>query len=229
MALSDQFQQILGRQPTRAESDFFNKFIKEGDLSEYEIGNILGSSQEAQQSRLRQQGAEYERLLAAGGEDVTRRVLGETADIARGDIARRGLSDSSSFGGQLTRAGQDIAQNLAAQRQSMLADFYGRGFDEQRETARELGGGVLERGYGLGDERRRFGQEMQLANLAYQRRQDLYGQYLGQQRTGQRQSFFGGLGGGLLGAGLGFAAGGPGGAYLGSGIGSRIGSGFGGF
>lgn len=141
MALQDQFTRLLGREPRQDELDFFKKFIDQGELTEFEVGQILQSTPEFQQTQLRTQGQELGQQLAQGDE----RILGRAADQIQSRFRRQGRAGSSGESAQFAQT----AGNLAAQRQQQLAGFFGQGLGGIRQLGVQQGLGAQERGFGV--------------------------------------------------------------------------------
>lgn len=214
--VADQYQSVLGRAPTSAESDYLNKFLQEGSLQPYELGQILQGSPEFQKTQLMKNGQQYSDLLGASDANI----LGKAGAQIQSQFAEQGRPVSSGQIGALAQAGQ----NLAQQRQSALASFYGNGLNQNQSLYAQGGQNALDRGYGIRDNQTQFSQNMALAN----QQNGFYQNYLNQANRIQRNQGLGsaiGGGLGLIGGGL---AGGPMGAAAGGGAGSRIGSGLGG-
>lgn len=160
--ISQQYQRVLGRDARSDELEFFKKFMKDNDLTSFEVGQILEGLPEAQEATVRRQGAEIEPMLAASDE----RILGRASDTIQGNFRRLGRPGSSGYAGAFAQAARD----LALSRQGELAQFYTGQLPQVREQAFGLGGQAQSRGFGLRDERR---------NRAYQiedfyRMQDSY-------------------------------------------------------
>ena len=208
--IADQFKRVLGRDPRGDELDFFLNFTKENDLTPYDVGQILGGSEEAQQSRLTQQTDQYSQTLGKYDDQV----LSKAQDQIRGDYARMGRPSSS--GATASFAG--AAQNLAMQRQNQLADFYGGGLQNIGSQYQATGGNALARGYGMRDEKRQRGYQIS----DYYTQQNDFNNYLkGQHVRNQQDAVLKaglGLGGGLIGPGLTSGMGGLGAASASSGL-----------
>ena len=189
MPIKEQFQSVLGRTPTADEEKFFQKFIDEQDLSAYEIGQILQSSPEAQQSRLKTQGAEYEGLLAQADE----RSLGQAQNSITQKMLGQGRQTSGSgYAGAYFSAARD----LASARQNKMADFYGSGMQNIGNTYSSQGQSALGQGYG----QRQAKQDRAWALEDYYRQQNDFNNYLRGQSTRNLQ-------GSLTNAGIGLGTG----------------------
>lgn len=198
MAYSDiaaQFQSILGRTPTQAEVDYLGKFITEGSLQAHEIGQILQSTPEFQNTQLQKNTQQFGETLR--GQDQG--ILDQAAATAQSRFAGLGRPVTSAMGAQVMQAGGQLAQS----RQSALASFYGQGLQNNAALSQMGGQGALDRGYGLRDERRQ--RQYQLEDM--NKYQDIYNSYLDRQGRAQRAGAIGQLGGMALGAGLGALAG----------------------
>lgn len=193
MALRETFKSILGRDPTEDENKFFQKFISDGQLQEYEIGQILGATPEAQQKLLDTQSGQYEQRLAQGDE----RMLGQAGDQITQRLLQQGRSAT---GSGYMGAYFSAARDLASARQNKLADFYGGGLQGVQQNYLSQGQGAQQRGYGLRDETRQ--REYALAD--YYRQQNDFNNYLKGQSTRNLQS-------GLMNAGIGLGVGALGG------------------
>lgn len=142
----DQFRQALGRDPREDEVQYFQNFIDNGDLSPNDLVNILGASEEGQKRSLTSYGKQYEDALGASDSAI----LGKAGAALQGQFTRMGRPSSSGYGNAFGGA----AQNLAMQRQSQLASFYGNGYQGIMGNTVSAGQGALNRGMGLRDERR---------------------------------------------------------------------------
>lgn len=216
MAIQDAFRRVLGREPRADEINFFKKFMDSGDLDEYEIGQILGATPEAQQALNTQQTGQYRDILAQTDEDT----LGRAGDALTSQFRKAGRSPSSSG---YVAAFADAARMLAVQRQQAVGQFAAGGLGNIQQAYAGQGAGAQERGYGQRDvkQNRAWGIE------DYYRQKSDYDNYLNQQNRLNRQRAFGQLGGAVIGAGLGGAIGGFGGARTGAQIGSQFGGIFG--
>lgn len=153
--INSQFQQILGRAATPDEQAFLNKFINEGSLQPQEIGQFLQSLPEYQDTLLNKNVAAYDQRLQA----ADTQALQQGADIAGAQATSRfaglGRPNSSALAAQVYGQTGQLSQGLAQRRQSALADFYGRGLQQNATLAGSQGQAALNRGYGLRDEGRR--------------------------------------------------------------------------
>lgn len=225
--INQQFQQILGRAPTGAESEYFQKFLNEGSIQAHEVGQILQSIPEFQQARLEKDTAAYGQKLQAGDEQIMQQGANIAGAQATSRFAGLGRPNSSALAASVFGQQGQLAGNLAQSRQSALASFYGQGLQNNAAMYQQGGQSALERGYGMRDETRQFNQQMQLARY----NADNYNNYLAQANKKARN----GAMGSMLGAGLGLAAGAAlaaptGGMSMGAGaaLGGGFGSNFGG-
>lgn len=234
--VKNQYQSVLGRSPTQAESDFLLKFMKDEDIGGAEIGQYLQGLPEFQGALLERTTAAYQQKLTEQDQATLQQGANIAGAQAQSRFAGLGRPQSSALAAQVYGQTGALAGDLATRRQSALADFYGRGLGQVSGLQQGYGQGAIERAYGLGDERRRFQQEQSLANVMYQRQKEMYGDQMNRQSRAQRQSFMGGLGGAALGVGAGALLAAPTGglsmgygAALGGLLGSKVGSGFGGY
>ena len=144
-SIIDQFQRVLGRAPRPDEVSYFTKFLNEETLSPLEIGQILQSSPEYQQTLLKRQGQEYEGYLAASDAHN----LGRAQEDITSQYRNLGRPDSSGVAGAFASAAKD----LAARRQDALASFYGGGLQNISGAYSQQGQGAQQRGYALTDRR----------------------------------------------------------------------------
>ncbi len=215
MPIATQFQQILGRAPTQAELAYLGKFMAEGSLQEHEIGQILQGTPEYQQSQLNRDTEAYGQKLQANDNQV----LQQGADIAGAQAQSRfaGLGRPNSSALAASVFGQQ--GQLAQSRQSALADFYGRGLQNNAGLYAQRGQSALDRGYGLRDETRQRGYQME----DYYRQQNDFNTSLNAANRQRKQQGFAQFGGGLAGGLAGAYMGGPAGAKVGAGVGSQFG------
>lgn len=148
-AIREQFQRILGRDARPDEIQVFNEFMRDNDLTPFEIGQAVQGLPEYQNRLLEQQGQQYKGYLDAN-DDYT---LGKAQSQIQSQFARMGRPSSSGY----TSAFANAAKDLAAMKQDRLAQFYGGGFGNIRALAAGQGEGATQRGYGLRDERRQRG------------------------------------------------------------------------
>lgn len=209
--INRQFMQFLGRAATPDEVAYLSKFIQEGSLQPAEIGQIVQGLPEFQDRRLDADVGRYREALAASDQDI----LGRAGAAINSQFASLGRPVTSAQAGAL---GQ-VAQNLAQQRQSALANFYGQGLRETSALQRAYGQGVLERGYGLRDDALSHQRQLSLTREGNYAQKDLYSQYAHNQKRQAQNQFIGQLGG----AAIGGAFGGLPGARLGASVGGGFG------
>lgn len=210
--ITAQYRQILGREPSRAELEYYDKFLKEGGIGLQEIGQSIQSSPEYQNKLLDQNTQKYGEQLG----QYDQQILNQAGDTINSKFAGLGRPVSSGRVGALAQT----AQGLAQQRQSQLAAFYGQGLSNNAGLGVQQGQDALARGYGLRDEARQRGYQIDDMN----RYKDMYETYMNRQGRAQKNGAIGQLAGTALGAGVGFAATGtPQGAQLGAQYGSAFG------
>lgn len=188
-----QVQMLLGRPATADEITYYNKFIQDEGLTPYEVGQAIQSLPEYQGKQLETQGQKYSQALGANDQGI----LGQAAAMGQSRFAGLGRPQSSAQGAQFAQA----AQNLAQSRQSALAAFYGQGLQNVANQSLAQGQGALERGYGLRDEKRQRGYQME----DYTRQSNAYQDYLNAQKRSRNQGLALQAGTMALGAGLGAA------------------------
>ncbi len=158
--IAQQFQSILGRAPTPAEVASFGKYIDDGSLDAHEIGQVLQSSPEFQNTLLNKNTDQFgERLNAQNGA-----ILDQAGAAANSHFSSLGRANTSAMGASVLAAGGQLAQS----RQSALADFYGRGLQQNAALGAANGQNALARGQYLGD--RTHQEKMDLSN--YYRQQN---------------------------------------------------------
>jgi hypothetical protein len=187
--IDQMFQQHLGRNGTSAEHSFLKDYIDQGVINPYQIDQYLQGTPEAMQSRMGQQGQQYQDLLAKNNQQI----LGQAADAANASFAQNGRQFSSGQGNAVIQAGQQ----LASQQSPAIAAFYGNNFNGLNQAYSGAGQGALQRAYGLQDANTQHAWDMQ--NFYMQK--DATGDML---NTQNRQNFQNGLiqgGFGLLDAG----------------------------
>jgi len=134
-----QFMQLLGRPATPDEREYFGKFINQGELQVHEIGQILQSTPEFQKAQLGKDTAAYGQQLNAQNADI----LNMAGAQANSRFASLGRPNTSAMGASVMQAGGQLAQ----QRQSALADFYGRGLQSNAALGAQQGMAATDRGY----------------------------------------------------------------------------------
>lgn len=154
-----QFQQILGRAPTPDELAFFNKYLNSGDLGAHEIGQVLQNTPEYQNSLLTKNLGQYGDVLQANDS----KVLQQGADVAGTQAISRfaslGRPNSSAMAAQVFGKTGQLAGQLAQSRQSALADFYGRGLQQNAALGAQNGQSALSRAYFTADRRHQEDQD----------------------------------------------------------------------
>ena len=161
MAVAQQFQQLLGRAPSQDELDYFNKFISSGELQAAEIGQILQSLPEYQSAQLNKNTDAFGQRLQANDQQI----LQQGADIAGAQATSRfaglGRPNSSAMAAQVFGQTGQLASSLAQNRQSALADFYGRGLQQNAALGAQQGMGATNRGYSERDTMRQRGWDIE--------------------------------------------------------------------
>lgn len=160
MAIQDQFAQILGRIPTPEESAYFQKFMADGQLQEYEIGEILKSTPEFQSAQLGKDTAAYGEKLQANDNQILQQGAELAGAQAQSRFAGLGRPNSSAMAAQVFGQTGNIAQGLAQRRQSALADFYGQGLRQNAALMGQQGQASRDYGYGVKTDERRRGYEL---------------------------------------------------------------------
>lgn len=144
--ISGLYAQHLGRAATPDEIQYLNRFVQEGHIHPGEIGSIIQSMPEYQQKMLEQNTDAYgQKLNAQNGA-----ILDQTAAKINSNFASLGRPVSSAMGASLTQAGGQLAQR----NQSLLADFYGRGLQQNQSYQQNYGNAALDRGYARDSEQR---------------------------------------------------------------------------
>lgn len=161
MAINDQFRQILGRAPSQDELDYFNKFINSGELQAAEIGQILQSTPEYQSSQLTRNTAQFGQTLQANDANVLSRAADTFGAQAQSKFAGLGRPNSSAMAAQVFSQGGQLAGQLAQSRQSALADFYGKGLQQNAALGAQQGMGATQRGYSERDTMRQRGWDVE--------------------------------------------------------------------
>lgn len=209
------FQRELGRDARPDEFDFFSRFVREGDLQQYEIGETLGATPEAAKQDLRAQTEMFRSELGRSDKGI----LGEAGDVLAGRFAAQGRSGR---GSAFTAAFANAAADLARIRQGQVAQFLGRGIPQAFGQRQQFGQAVRERGYGLRDERRQRNQRLADWRMQLEAQQDML-------KTQSRRNLQSGITQSLVRAGLGIGrAGLSAGAGGGGGFFGRFGKALGG-
>lgn len=200
-------QRVLGRAATQAELDFFGKFIDEGHLQPYEVGQFLEQSSEGQQARLPGMVNQYSQQMAQNDDQIMSRA----GDQLRSQFAQQGRGfQGSGYAAAYANASRD----LALSRRQEIGNFYGQ---QMGNIAGGYGADSLQRGYGLRDEQRKRNWSIE----DYYTQQNDHANYLKGQQTRNLQSQLTSAGIQLgmmgIGAGMGYAGGGWAGAAQGFG------------
>ena len=214
--INSYFQQYLGRQATADEVSYLNKFIQEGYLQPGEIGQVIAGLPGAQGRALESDLPKFQQAMSAQDQGYLQSAADMAGAQAQSRFAGLGRPNSSAMAAQVFGQTGQAAQNLAMQRQSALAQFYGQGLQQNRALTQAYGQGALERGYGLRDEARQ--RQYQIEHRNYMK--GLYDEYAAQQRKSNRLGAIGNIAGTALGMGAG--------AMLGGGLGADMGGRFGG-
>lgn len=212
--IQSQFVRVLGREARPDEIEYFKQAVDKGDLSPYEVGEILTGTQEYQTRLLSTQGQDYTRLLAANDSDVLRRA----EDQISGSLARQGRGGSSSY----TAAFANAARDLAIARQSQLGDFYKARLGGLANQG--VQGSLMARGRaaGLADETRQRQYDLQDFYRQANYNRDWLDYMDRQNRRKSEGAFLGSIAGGAL--GLGLSGGNPFGGFAGAQVGSQLGN-----
>lgn len=164
-ALNQQFQQLLGRDISQDEFKYLGKFMDDGQLQGHEIGQIVQSMPEFQRQQLDRDANAFSEKLNAQNSSI----LDQAAASANSQFANLGRPVSSGMVAQVAQAGGQLAQ----QRQSALAAFYGGGLQNNMANQYGQGQNSLNRGYGLRDEARQRGYQIE----DYYRQQNDFNNY----------------------------------------------------
>mgnify|MGYP001561664900 FL=1 len=211
--IGTQFQEALGREAKPEEIAYFEKFMKEGQLDPYEVGQILKSTPEAQTSLQKKQ---YEELSGQLGK-YDEQLLGQAQSQLTGQYRQMGRPFTSAYDNAFAQAAQQLAMN----RQPFMTQYLAGGQGDLRSQYLGAGQQAIGRGYGLRDETRQRGYALE----DYYRQADYYNNLMNQQnRWNKNQALFG-AGGALLGAGIGAVV--PGGGMDGAQLGGQLGGLFG--
>lgn len=151
--LNEQFQQLLGRPITQDEFKYLGKFMDEGNLSGHEIGSAIQSLPEYQQSQLDRNATAYGNKL----NEQNSAILDQAAAATNSQFANIGRPVSSAMAASVAQAGGQLAQ----QRSSALAQFYANGLQTNMGNQYSQGQNALQRGYGLRDETRQRGYQIE--------------------------------------------------------------------
>ena len=220
--ISQSYQSILGRAPTAQEIEQFKRFGSTGavDLTAADIAEIIGGLPEAQEKTLGRFGQQYGQQLA-GNDQQMLDMAGKSLTQQFNQLGRG--TDTSAY----INAFAGAARDLAMQRQSTLAQFYGQGY--QGIMGQQVGQSQANRQFGLSNLSRDYERNVQrdLMNRHGDQYQDMLNKQSRQNKAGAIM--------GLAGAGLGAATGalvpggGLAGARFGGSLGGSLGQGFGSF
>lgn len=164
MAYADidrQLQSLLGRAATADERAYYDKFIRDEGVTPYEIGLMLQGQPEYQGQQLNRDLSAFQGALTAQDNAYLRNAADIAGSQAQSRFAGLGRPNTSALGASVFGATGQAAQNLAMQRQSALANFYGSGLRQNAALAQSYGQGAIDRGYGLRDERRHRAYEIE--------------------------------------------------------------------
>lgn len=152
--LVGQFQSVLGRAPSEEELAYFNRFITEGSIQPHEVGQILQGTPEFQKAQLEANTTAYGNRLQASDDQALARGAEVAGAQAQSRFAGLGRPNSSALAASVFGQTGQMAQDLAQQRQSALAQFYGQGLQQNQNIYGQQGQTPLSRAYGLRDETR---------------------------------------------------------------------------
>ena len=145
--INGQFQNLLGREVSQDEFGYFQKLIDSGQLDVHEIGQILQSHPEYQNKQLNADTEAYGAKLAAGDNQILQQGADVAGAQAQSRFASLGRPNSSAMAAQVYGQTGQIAQGLAQRRQGALADFYGKGLQNNAALGAQNGQGALARSY----------------------------------------------------------------------------------
>lgn len=154
IALTNQFRDVLGRLPSQDELDYFQKFITEGRIQPQEVGQILQSTPEFQQTQLNKNTEAYGQRLDASNNEALQRGADVAGAQAQSRFAGLGRPNSSALAASVFGQTGQLAGQLAQQKQSALASFYGQGLQTNQNAYAQQGQGILNNAYGMRDEER---------------------------------------------------------------------------
>lgn len=150
---NDLYQQHLGRDISQDEWKYLSKFANDEGLQNHEIGQIIQGTPEYQTNLLNKNTQQFgDTLNAQNGA-----ILDQAAVAANSHFANLGRPVTSAQGASVMQAGGQLAQA----RQSALADFYGRGLNNIQGLSQSQGTNAMNRGYGLRDEARQRGYQIE--------------------------------------------------------------------
>ena len=159
------YQQHLGRDISQDEWKYLSKFANDEGLQNHEIEQIVKSMPEYQTNLLNQNTQAFgNQLNAQNGA-----ILDQAAAATNSQFANLGRPVSSAMAASVAQAGGQLAQ----QRQSALAQFYGNGLQNIQNNVYSQGQNALQRGYGLRDEARQRGYQIE----DYYRQQNDFNNY----------------------------------------------------
>lgn len=209
--ISEEFQRAAGRGPTKSELEQYANFIKTGDLTYGDIGQIIKGLPEQDRARLDQYAQAYSDRLGAGDQQF----LDKAAATAQSRFSSLGRPVTSGQAGAFAQS----AQNLAQQRQASLAAFYGQGLQNNASQFVSQGQNALSRGQGLTDSRTAYNRSL----MGYQTQRNDFNTDLSNENNRRKQQAWNTLPFTLAGAGVGGYFGGARGAQAGAGVGSQFG------
>lgn len=203
--LGEVFKSTLGREATPQELEFFKPSVEKGEISPYEVGQILQGTPEYQQSLLNTQTKQLGDVLGQGDVEYMNRA----GDVLQSQFARQGRTitpGASSY----TQAFANTARDMALQRQGQIANYYGAGLGDIARLGVASADQAQSRGQSLADmyRQRQFDLEnmekQRAAGFALQTGQQNFQQgLLNQQYNQARQGAIGRGLGSAIGAGLG--------------------------
>ena len=168
--LNGLYQQHLGRDITQAEYNYFDE--KKSMMQGIDISSLIAGHPEAQSRRLGQYGQQYAGQLAANDQQI----LNQAGQAIGGSFSEMGRgAGSSGMGNAMIQAGQ----NLAMDRNSQLASFYGQGYGNVMGQYGNERSGDIGQYYGNLAMDRQYNYDKEL----YGRQQNDYNNYFKQQRS----------------------------------------------
>jgi hypothetical protein len=218
--IAAEFKSAAGREPNANEIEQYARYIKNGDLEYGDIGQILQGSPELSKQRLESYTDQYGQRLTAADNSFLDSAANRIGAQAQSQFAGLGRPNSSAMAAQVFGQGGQVAQSLAMQRQSALANFYGQNLQSNMGQYVDRADQTQGRAYKREDNRAAFNQAL----TGYQTQRSDYNTDLENQYRRNQKQGFNQLGGSLIGAGLGYAnGGGMAGAQFGAGIGGKAG------
>lgn len=209
--IAQALQQGLGRAPTQNEIEQYAKYIKTGDLTYADIGQISQSMPEADRARLEANLGRFGDVLNAQNDAI----LGQAAARANSQFSSMGRPVTSAQTASVLQAGGQLAQA----RQAALADFYGKGLNYNQSIYQSQGQNALARGYQKEDSRTAFNRSL----LGYQTQRNDFNTDLANEELRRKTQAWKSLPFTLAGTALGAKFGGPAGAGAGAQIGRDVG------